>query len=97
MFSELYLEPRLTALFGDGPHCNYRYHGVVRECIPWNTTLLAIKQRVEVICGTKFNTALLNMYRNGHDYMGFHADDEKSLGKNPFIASVSLGEYVLLP
>jgi hypothetical protein len=29
--------------------------------------------------------------------MGFHADDEKSLGKNPFIASVSLGEYVLLP
>jgi alkylated DNA repair dioxygenase AlkB len=34
---------------------------------------------------------LLNLYRDGRDGMGWHADDEPELGRNPVIASVSLG------
>ena len=46
---------------------------------------------MEELCGVEFNSALLNLYRNGQDSMGYHSDDEKELGKNPVIASVSLG------
>ena len=53
--------------------------------------LLEIKSEVEVIVNENFSTCLLNLYRNGQDSNGWHADNEKELGKNPIIASVSFG------
>ena len=53
--------------------------------------LSEIKKKVETIAQVEFTTCLLNLYRNGQDSNGWHADDEKELGKNPIIASVSLG------
>jgi len=54
--------------------------------------LLTIKQRIEKIIELNFNSVLVNLYRNGQDYVSWHSDDEKELGKNPTIASVSFGE-----
>ena len=54
--------------------------------------LLEIKEKIENITSFKFNSVLANLYRDGNDSMGLHSDDEKELGKNPVIASLSLGE-----
>ena len=50
-----------------------------------------IRSQIEAAAGTSFNTVLLNQYRNGKDSMGWHSDDEASLGPQPTIASLSLG------
>jgi len=57
----------------------------------WNALLLYIKNEIEEICSENFTTVLLNLYRDGKDSNGWHADNEKELGKNPVIASVSFG------
>ena len=90
-FGKLVAVPRLTAWYGD-QGATYVYSGIKNEPIPWTRELLAIKNKVESVSGTSFNSVLLNLYRNGADHMSWHADDEKSLGENPIIASVSLGE-----
>ncbi|MGL6343520.1 MAG: alpha-ketoglutarate-dependent dioxygenase AlkB family protein, partial [Waterburya sp.] len=53
--------------------------------------LLSIKKRIEQTVTVNFNSVLANLYRNGQDYVSWHSDDEKELGKNPTIASVSFG------
>jgi len=91
MFGKTYLVPRKTAWYGE-EQCVYEYSGIVCKPLPWNETLLEIKQAVETqLNNVAFNSVLLNLYRNGNDKMGWHADDEKELGINPIIASVSLG------
>ena len=55
-------------------------------------TLLEIKHKIEEIDNVEFNSCLLNLYRNGKDSNGWHADDEKELGQNPIIGSISLGQ-----
>jgi len=70
----------------------YRYSGKKLYRHNWNKTLLEIKQTIEHITSHKFNSVLANLYRDGNDSMGLHADDEKELGINPVIASLSLGE-----
>jgi alkylated DNA repair dioxygenase AlkB len=82
--------PRLTAWFAD-PGVSYSYSGVTHEAVPWTPELLAVKVRVEAAAGTTWNSLLLNLYRDGRDSIGFHADDEPELGTNPIIGSVSLG------
>jgi alkylated DNA repair dioxygenase AlkB len=82
--------PRLTAWYAD-PGISYSYSGVTHEAFPWTPELLVIKQRVEAAAGTTWNSLLLNLYRDGRDSIGFHADDEPELGTNPIIGSVSLG------
>ena len=82
--------PRLTAWYGD-PGAAYTYSGITSEPNAWNKGLLYIKQRVEGAAGTRFNSVLLNWYRSGKDHLNWHADDEKELGKNPVVASVSFG------
>jgi len=57
----------------------------------WNPLLVYIKEEVEAACGEQFTTVLLNYYRDGKDSNGWHADNEKELGRNPVIASVSFG------
>ncbi|MES2616449.1 MAG: alpha-ketoglutarate-dependent dioxygenase AlkB [Bacteroidota bacterium] len=83
--------PRLTAWIGDDGRV-YAYSGITNEPKPWTPALLQIKQIVEKLSGRTFNSALLNYYRSGNDSMGWHSDNEKELGVNPCIASVSLGQ-----
>lgn len=83
--------PRMAAWYGD-PGTTYKYSGIVNEPLPWTKELLLIKEKAEIASGTTFNSVLLNLYRSGDDHMSWHADDEKSLGKDPVIASISLGE-----
>jgi alkylated DNA repair dioxygenase AlkB len=82
--------PRLTAWYADAGLV-YRYSGVSHHGAGWTPTLLEWKQRIEAVAGTEFNSLLMNLYRDGKDSIGFHADDEAELGVNPVIASLSLG------
>ncbi len=91
IFGKTIPEPRLTAWYAD-PEINYTYSGATKTPIPWNLTLLDLKKKVEIASGISFNGVLLNYYRSGTDYMGWHSDDEKELGDNPIIASLSFGE-----
>lgn len=82
--------PRLNAWYGD-PDCDYSYSGLHMTRYDWHPVLLSIKQQVEEVAGQRFNSVLANCYRDGADSVGWHSDDEKELGRNPVIASVSLG------
>lgn len=82
--------PRLVAWHGD-PGTGYTYSGTMHEPRPWTAELESIRRRVERLSGHAYNSVLLNLYRDGRDGMGWHADDEPELGHNPAIASVSFG------
>lgn len=90
VFGKIYPQPRLTALYGIQGK-NYSYSGLTMYPISFTSELTAIKTEIECVIEEKFNTVLLNLYRNGHDSNGWHSDDERELGKNPIIASISLG------
>ncbi len=83
--------PRLMCWYGD-PDARYSYSGVTHEPLPWHPLLQTIREAIQQYCNCPFNSVLANMYRDGNDSMGCHADDEKELGVNPTIASLSLGE-----
>jgi len=82
--------PRLVAWHGD-PGTAYTYSGTAHEPLPWTAALQRIRDRVQDLTRHSFNSVLLNRYRDGRDGMGWHADDERELGRDPAIASVSLG------
>ena len=82
--------PRLSAWYGD-PGAHYRYSGLSLEPRPWLPPLLELKAKIEAACDARFNSVLLNLYRDGADSMGWHSDDEPELGERPVIASLSLG------
>ncbi len=90
LFGKNILQPRLMCWMGD-KGCSYKYSGTTFEPTPWTNTVLEIKNKIEKNLGESFNSALLNLYRNEKDSMGAHSDNEKELGKNPVIASFSLG------
>ena len=90
VFGKTYPQPRLTALYANNT-LPYSYSNITMHPTIFSNTLLQIKDRVESVSKTKFTTCLLNLYRDGQDSNGWHADNEKELGKNPVIASVSLG------
>lgn len=91
IFGREVLQPRLTASFAD-KGVEYGYSGLRLASASWTPALSEIRLHVEQATGTQFNTALLNQYRNGSDSMGWHRDNEKELGAEPVIASVSLGQ-----
>jgi alkylated DNA repair dioxygenase AlkB len=91
VFGKTYKQPRLTALFGESKQ-SYRYSNIIMHPKPFTPTLNTIKTKVEDFCDDDFNTLLINLYRDGNDSNGWHADNEKELGENPVIASVSFGE-----
>ncbi|MEL6343076.1 MAG: alpha-ketoglutarate-dependent dioxygenase AlkB [Myxococcota bacterium] len=91
MFGRRVTVPRLVALLGE-PGLAYKYSGVVHETSPWPEALRSILVRLTEQTGGRFNCALANRYRSGRDRMGWHADDERSLGERPIIASLSLGQ-----
>lgn len=90
IFGERRLVPRLVAWHGD-PGTSYVYSGTAHEPRPWTAELLEVRRVVEASTGHHYNSVLLNLYRDGSDGMGWHADDEPELGRNPAIASVSFG------
>ncbi|GGE23605.1 alpha-ketoglutarate-dependent dioxygenase AlkB family protein [Psychroflexus planctonicus] len=90
VFGKTYDQPRLTALFADNEK-SYSYSNITMQPHPFEGELQTIKEKVEKLAELKFTTCLLNLYRNGQDSNGWHADDEKELGEFPQIASVSFG------
>ena len=90
IFGKTHPQPRLTSLFGNDAK-PYSYSNIVMQPHPWNTLLTELKTKIESVCNTHFTTVLLNLYRDGKDSNGWHADNEKELGVNPVIASLSFG------
>jgi alkylated DNA repair dioxygenase AlkB len=90
MFGKQLKTPRFESF-----HCihpiPYRYSGQELTASPFIEPLFEIMNRVEELTGQTYNSVLINLYRNGMDSNGWHADNEKELGKNPVIASVSFG------
>ncbi|BFM49039.1 alpha-ketoglutarate-dependent dioxygenase AlkB [Marinomonas sp. THO17] len=82
--------PRQVAFVADTDVC-YRYSGKDHLGEGWPEVLLPVKQEAEELAGQVFNAVLLNWYENGQEYMGWHADDEASLGPAPVVAMLSLG------
>ena len=91
LFGKVYKQPRLISWHGD-PKASYTYSGELFKPTPWTKDLKKIKGDLKEKLDVDFNSVLLNLYRDGQDSMGLHSDDEKELGKNPVIASLSLGE-----
>lgn len=90
IFGKTHPQPRLTALYGNEGK-QYSYSNIVMQPNAWNPLLMFIKNEIEEICNENFTTVLLNYYRDGKDSNGWHADNERELGRNPVIASVSFG------
>jgi alkylated DNA repair dioxygenase AlkB len=81
---------RKVAWYGDSEYL-YTYSNTTKRASAWTKDLFELKQIVEKYAETKFNSCLLNLYHNGNEGMGWHSDDEKPLGKNNTIASLSFG------
>ena len=81
---------RKVAWYGDSEYL-YTYSNTIKQALVWTKELSELKQIVEELAGIKFNSCLLNLYHNGNEGMGWHSDDEKPLGKNNTIASLSFG------
>lgn len=90
MFGQMVDSPRLSCWVGDADAA-YRYSGTRFEPRPWTPALQELRARLAAETGCAFNSVLLNRYRDGHDSMGWHSDDERELGPQPLIASLSLG------
>jgi alkylated DNA repair dioxygenase AlkB len=90
LFGKTYLQPRLTAFFATNSK-PYKYSNVVMQPNIFSASLSSIKAKVESKLNIKFTSCLANLYRSGQDSNGWHADNEKELGKDPIIASVSFG------
>lgn len=88
VFGRTYPMPRQTYWMGD---VAYSYSGLTNPPEGTSDSVAEVWHQVEDLCQTTFNGVLLNLYRDGRDSMGWHADDEKSLGPHPIIASVNLG------
>lgn len=80
--------PRLQAWYGAK---NYQYSGIQLPAQNFTPLLADILKQTEQLTGHRFNVVLANFYRNGQDSVGWHSDDEKELGVNPVVATVSLG------
>lgn len=91
IWGKTHAQPRLIAWYGDEGNV-YKYSGISLSPLKWTQTLLNVRAAVERLANCRFNSVLLNYYRNEKDSMGFHSDDEPELGERPVIGSLSLGE-----
>lgn len=91
LFGKTYKQPRLTALYSDCSK-SYSYSGITMYPNSFTKLLKDIKLKVETQTKTTFNSVLLNLYRDGNDSNGWHSDNEKELGQNPVIASITFGD-----
>ena len=90
VFGKTYDQPRLCFLAAYRK-VNYTYSGLTLPAVDFSKSLSLIKTRIEQTSSTRFNSCLANLYRDGNDSNGWHSDDEKELGDEPIIASLSLG------
>jgi len=90
LFGRRVMQPRLIAWYGD-PSIEYRYSGLSLCATDWHPLLLELRLQLESFTACRFNSVLANAYRSGKDSMGWHRDNEKELGRQPCIASMSLG------
>lgn len=88
VYGKRHLQPRLTAWYGEA---GYTYSGLTLHPLPLTPLLAQLRAAVERATGRRYNSVLLNYYRDGADSMGMHSDDEPELGLEPVIASVSYG------
>ena len=90
IFGKRIVTARKVAWYGDSDF-SYTYSGTTKQALVWTDELAALKSIVEKLTATRFNSCLLNLYHDGNEGMAWHSDDEKSLGRDSTIASVSLG------
>jgi len=90
IFGKHIITKRKAAWYGDNGYA-YTYSNTTKNALAWTKELLELKKIVEEITDTTFNSCLLNLYHNGNEGMAWHSDDEKSLGRNTVIASLSFG------
>ncbi|WP_440825678.1 alpha-ketoglutarate-dependent dioxygenase AlkB family protein [Psychrobacter cryohalolentis] len=95
LFGKTHITTRQIVWMGDSD-IDYQYSGHTRQTIPWTDTVFHVKHHIEqklldLGIDANFNSCLLNYYPSGEDGMGYHADDERELGEQPIIASLSLG------
>lgn len=91
LFGKTIPQPRLTALYALNSQ-PYSYSGLKLNPLAFTNGLKVLHSQIVKIAGASFTHCLANLYRDGNDSMGWHADDERELGKNPIIASLSLGD-----
>lgn len=90
IYGKRIITKRKVAWYGD-KNFSYTYSGVTKQALLWTQELIELKELTEALSGDKFNSCLLNLYHSGDEGMAWHSDDEKALGKNTTIASMSLG------
>ena len=90
IFGKRIITKRETAWYGE-EEFEYTYSKITRKAKLWTPQLRKLKQLVEQETGLEFNSCLLNLYHTGEEGMSWHSDAEAELGKQPAIASVSLG------
>jgi len=90
VFGKHIITDRKVALYGDKQY-NYSYSKINKQALIWTKELLELKKIAENITSVKFNSCLLNLYHSGQEGMAYHSDNEKTLGKNNTIASLSFG------
>ena len=90
MYGKTIVCKRQTAWMGED-HFEYTYSGITKKAEIFTPSILEIKNEIEAVCKKKFNSCLLNYYKDGNEGMSWHSDNEKTMGKEPVIASLSLG------
>lgn len=88
VYGKIYPQPRLTKWYGLVP---YAYSGVTWPPCEMPAELEQLRSRLQERLGVPFNSVLANLYRDGSDAVGWHADDEAIFGGDPEIASLSFG------
>lgn len=88
VYGKTHLQPRLTKWYGP---VSYLYSGLSWDPIPMPDRLAKLAQKVSEAVGEPFNCVLCNLYRDGQDTVGWHADDEPLFGSDPVVASLSYG------
>lgn len=81
---------RQTAWMGED-YFEYTYSGITKKAEIFTPLILEIKNQIETVCKQTFNSCLLNYYKDGNEGMSWHSDNEKTMGQEPVIASLSLG------
>ncbi len=90
LYGKLFITKRKVAWHGDSSF-EYTYSNTTKKALPWTPELMQLKEKVERLTNKKYNSCLLNLYHDGNEGMAWHSDDEKSLGLNTTIASMSFG------
>nr|WP_281423981.1 alpha-ketoglutarate-dependent dioxygenase AlkB [Oceanobacter mangrovi] len=90
VFGRCFRLPRQQTWHAD-PGIVYSYHNNLLVTRPWSPLLLGLRHQVEAATGLVFNSVLVNLYRTGQEYVGWHSDDDPEMGADPVIASLSLG------